>query len=204
MSRAPIALVLLLAACTYNPPPDVTLVAAKGKYFEVGDPIYLIFSEAVAEDSLSIRIWPGEEKYYTLEGERLPEVKPVVDSCSVGQSSCAGGTQVSLDAERTEATLVIPADKLGILDRPLVLEVEGRLADDSGHSRKVSVFFDFQIVAEIWDPYADVVETASQDVPGELDADVARPEPMGIHVGPYLFFAEFTSPIKLPQQFWSG
>jgi hypothetical protein len=204
MSRVPFILLVVLSACTYNPPPDVTLVAAEGKYFKLGDPIHLQFSESVTKDSLAIRVWPGEEKFYTLEGERKADVKPLVDTCAAGDGKCTGGTKVALDTNGTTATLDIPADKLAILDRPLVLEVMGTLADESGHSRKVSVFFDFQIVETIWDPFAEVVEEAT-DVTAQTETldDAAPAEPLGVIVGHMLFFAEFTSPIKLPQQFWS-
>ncbi len=203
MARVLLLLVVLASACTYNPPPDVTLVAAEGKYFKLGDPIRLQFSEPVAKGSLSIRVWPGEEKFYTLEGERKADVEALVDTCGADDKSCAGGTTVALDSTRTEATLSIPADKLGILDRPLVLEVAGTLADDANHQRNVSVFFDFQIVETIWNPYAEVVEDLGEDSGTEVAEDVAPPEPLGVVVGHFLFFAEFTSPIKLPQQFWS-
>jgi len=83
---------------------------------------------------------------------------------------------------------------------PLVLEVTGTLSDLNGRRKNVSAFFDFQIVKDVWDPYADVTEG---DVDGTGEGDDLVTEPIGVPEGSFLFVADFTSPIKLCQQFWT-
>lgn len=187
----------LLAACTYNAPPEVTVDGPANGLFVAGEPIVLRFSEPVRKDSLEIRVWPGQKDLYDVEGEFLDGVVPVLDICTALTSPCGPGDGVTLSfvGDRTEARLVSAPESLGPFGQPLVLEITGALADDSGHIKGVSRFFDFQIVETAWDPYADVVDSDTAD-------DVTVAEPLNVWEGPVLMHADFTSPIKLSQQFY--
>jgi hypothetical protein len=185
------------AGCAYDAPPDVSLVAPPGNRFLVGDPIRLAFSEPVRTESLEVIVWPGRKDLYDREGERLPNVAPILETCTVATSPCgAGGVVLTLTDDRTGATIHVPDEALGPTGQPLVLEVTGRIEDDAGRRKKVSRSFDFQIVRQAWDPYADVVQedTPADSGPPLPDATIAE--------GPHFFFAQFTTPISLPQQFW--
>ncbi len=188
----------LLAACTYNPPPEVTLDGPANGLFEVDETIVLRFSEPVLKSSLEIRVWPGQKDLYDVEGEFLDSVEPILDICTALTSPCGAGDGVKLSfvGDRREAQLVVSPESLGPFGKPLVLEVTGALADDSGHKKGVSHFFDFQIVQEKWDPFADVIEDDS------TTEEVVITEPLNVWEGPVLMHADFTSPIKLSQQFY--
>jgi hypothetical protein len=186
-------------ACTYNPPPEVGLEGAESGMYTEGESIVLTFTEKVRRDSLAVRIWPGQKDLYDIEGEFKPSVEPLVDTCTVTMGGCGedDGVKLTIDADQKKATLTVEARKLGILGVPLVLEVSGELADSSGHKKGVSWFFDFQIT-EDWTPIqTDIVE----DTSGDVEADVPV-EPLGVVAGPHLFFATFTSPMKLSQQYF--
>ncbi len=191
------AMFVLMTACTYDPPPEVTLVTPANKIFVIAEPIYLEFSEPVQPGSLEVRVWPGQKDLYTLEKERKPGVEAVMDTCTVASSPCAGGkVTLGIDAALTRATLLAESGAFGPVGTPLVLEVTGALSDEAGQRKKVSVFFDFQIAEEIWGPKGDV--TANDG-----DNEEIALEPLGIPMGRYLFAADFTSPVKLSQQFWT-
>jgi hypothetical protein len=189
-----LATLLLGSACTYNPPPEVTLVGPANKHFVVGEPIVLQFSEPVRMDSLEVRVWPGQKDLYDVEGERLPGVEPVLATCTA--SKCGEGVKLTFLGDMSQAQIEVAPGALGKPGQPLVLEVTGALADKKGHAKKVSRFFDFQIVESVWNPYADVAEG---DGSGE---DVVAAEPLGVTEGSFLMHADFTSPIKLSQQFF--
>lgn len=185
------------AGCAYDPPPDVTLVAPPGNRFLVGDPIRLAFSEPVRPGSLEVIVWPGRKDLYDREGERLPDVAPILETCTIATSPCgSGGVVLALAEDRDGATIDVPDEALGPTGQPLVLEVTGRIQDDAGRRKKVSRSFDFQIVREAWNPHADAFEQDAPDDAGPPlpDATIAQ--------GPHFFFAQFTTPISLPQQFW--
>jgi hypothetical protein len=185
--------------CAYDPPPEVRLVAPTGNRFLLGTPIVLAFSEPVRADSLVIRVWPGKKDLYDLEGMRLPEVQPLLDRCAVAVAPCQAGVVLTLADDRQTASLAVDEGALGPEGQPLVLEVTGSLQDDKGRRKKVSRFFDFQIVRDIWTPSDDVLVG---DATGEADATDVPPIPVTVSEGPHFFFAQFTSPIELPQQFW--
>lgn len=203
-ARDALALVLagiaLAAAggCTYDPPPDVTLVAPPGNRFVVGDPIELAFSEPIRPESLEVIVWPGHKDLYDREGARLPDVAPLLAACTVAASPCGdGGVALTVADDRTGAAIEVPDGALGPTSQPLVLEVTGRIEDEAGRRKKVSRTFDFQIVREAWNPYADAVqEDVADDAvqPPFFDETVAD--------GPHFFHASFTSPITISQQFW--
>ncbi len=189
---------VFLAACTYDPPPDVTLDGPANGLFVAGEPIILRFSEPVSMDSLEIRVWPGQKDLYSVEGKLMGGVNPILDTCTAFTSPCGAGDGVVLSfiGDRSEALLNPSEGSLGPLGQPLVLEVTGALSDGSGHTKGVSRFFDFQIVESRWDPFADVV------VEDSTAGEVTDVEPLNVWEGPVLMHADFTSPIKLSQQFF--
>ncbi|MFH1530533.1 MAG: hypothetical protein ABIK09_07350 [Pseudomonadota bacterium] len=202
-----LALAFVLAAlfggCRYDPPPEVTLVIPATNAFVKGELIRLEFSEPVKSASLEIRVWPGNKSYYDPEGELLPGYGAILEICTPVSSPCGdGAVRLTLDPGRDAASIkLIAEDALGPFGDPLRLEVTGALEDDAGNRRGVSTFYDFQIIEERWDPYADVVEPGDAGDVGDV-GDV-HVEPLGVTEGFHLFHAEFTSPIKLPQQFYS-
>ena len=189
----------ILAACSYNPPPEVTLSGPVNKNFVIGEPLILEFSEPVLESSLEIIVWPGHKDLYDLEGELASGTQPVMALCTVAKSPCGenGGVVLELSADRTSAELTAQAESLGPASQPLVLEITGNLADDKLHRKGVSHYFDFQMVTARFDPYADVVED-----PDALEVEVVAQEPLDVTEGQFLFFSEFQTPMYLPQQFW--
>lgn len=196
----PTMILIALAGCRYDPPPEVTLVIPATNAFVKGDPIRLEFSEPVRSRSLEIRVWPGNKSYYDIEGELLPQYDAVLPLCTLASSPCGGGAvRLLMESGRRAVTIeLLEDDALGPFGDPLRLEITGALADDKGNTRNVSTFYDFQIIEERWDPYADVVE------PGDLvEGEDVILDPLGVTEGFHLFHAEFTSPIKLPQQFHS-
>ena len=196
----PVVVAIAFGGCRYDPPPEVSLVLPPSNSFVKGDPIRLEFSEPVKSASLEIRVWPGNKSYYDAEGDLLPDHPAVLDLCSPTSSPCSGGAvRLVMEPGREAATIdLLEADAFGPFGDPLRLEVTGALEDDAGNRRNASTWFDFQVIEERWDPFADVVEP--EDIPG---GDIEGVEPLGVTEGFHLFHAEFTSPIKLPQQFHS-
>jgi hypothetical protein len=190
--------VLVASACTYDPPPEVVLDGPANGHFVIGEPIVLRFSEPVRKDSLVISVWPGQKDLYNVEGELAPGTQPVLKECTAFTSPCGedGGVKVSFLGDRSVAHLQVAPGGLGPAGQPLVLEVLGDLSDDAGNRKGVSRRFDFQIVESLWDPFADVVE---EETRGD---DVILAEPLNTYEGPVLMHADFTSPIKLSQQFY--
>ncbi|MFO0751604.1 MAG: hypothetical protein U1F43_38955 [Myxococcota bacterium] len=129
-------------ACeTYNPPPEATLFQPQLGYWTSETPIVIDFSEPIDPTTLVVTIWPGDKD---IEGNFRPDVKPLVEHCSLATSPCSGMT-LTLDADATQATILqndVFADKVGT---PLVLRVEKGLADPLGRTRDVDTDFDFQI-----------------------------------------------------------
>ncbi len=85
----------LLAACSYNPPPTARLQAGEGNRITTGDPLVLQFSEPVCPATLELRVWSGRKDLYAIEGERLSWDRPILDSCTLGESPCR--SEVDLD-----------------------------------------------------------------------------------------------------------
>lgn len=192
-----LSLLAIVNACTYDPPPEVTLQPPASQHFVVGELLVLEFSEPVCKRSLEMIIWPGQKDLYTVEGELKPDVEPVLGSCKATDEVCGkkGGVKLTLTENNRKAEIKIAGGAVP-LGEPLVLEINGELADLKCHKKGVSTSFDFQIVAGGWDPCADIVEGTG------LEEDVVITEPLGVVEGGHLFFAQFEEPIKLPQQFW--
>jgi hypothetical protein len=191
------ALFFVGQACTYNPPPSVTLVGPANFHFLTGESITLKFSEQVDPDSVEIIVWPGHKDLYDIEGSLLPGNKAILEPCRPSTSPCGpdGGVKVLVSVDQMEAEIRVEGEALGKLGQPLVLEVTGNLADLDGNRSGASRKFDFQIVGEVWDPFADVVE--EEDIVEEVNV-----EPLGIIDGRFLMHADFTSPIKISQQYF--
>src|SRR6185369_1098959 len=110
-------------------------------YWTSETPIVVDFSEPIDPATLVVTIWPGDKD---IEGNFRPDVKPLVEHCSLATSPCQGMT-LTLDAAATQATILqnnVFADRIGT---PLVLRVEKGLADPLGKTRDVDTDFDFQI-----------------------------------------------------------
>lgn len=191
-----LALFVASGCAESDAPPEVSLGGSIDKRFEVGEIIPLIFSEPIVAESLSLSIWPGEKSAYDIEGAVLPETKPLLDGCTLATSPCgeSGGVILTLDAERTTASLDIAAGALGEVGRPLIIDIAGSLEDDAGNKKNVSQRLSFQIVA----PEVDIGDVTGGDGDGEGPASL----PDDVVEGGFLFFVEFSFPIALPQQFF--
>lgn len=143
---APLALIALGSlgptACEeYDPPPEARLVQPAIGYWTSATPIEILFSEAIEPSSLVITIWPSDKD---LEGNFRPNVKPLIEGCSLATSPC-GGVVLTLDEPAKKATLI---QNEAFKDRegtPLVLEIHEGLADPAGRQRKVGTQFAFQV-----------------------------------------------------------
>lgn len=200
-----------LGGCLYDPPPEADLITTADNVFLLGDPLVIRFSEPIKPASLEIRVWPGQTEHYTLEDELKPEVEPLLDTCTLAKSPCPAqrelGITLTLDEAGTEATVEVPEWALTppeetTLGAPMVLEVTGALTDLQDRRKKASFFFDFQIVREIWNPYADA--SGGDDVPTIDAGDVGPVEPLGVAEGGHLFYSMFNLAdiLELPQQLY--
>ncbi len=183
-----LTLLVFWSACTYVPPPEVMLLAPADRRFLLGEELIVTFSDPIQPESLEIIVWPGERDTYDIEGQRLPEIEPLAELCTLATSPCGptGGVTLTLGDDQTYVTLEVEPDGFGAgrtLDRPLQLEVTGALTNLDGRRKKVSRFFDFIIVRPMTLP-----------PPGEDG------EPLGVTEGSFFFFAQFTEPVELPQQ----
>lgn len=120
---------LALSACQeYDAPPEVSIVAAEGGGYVPGTMLALKFSERIDADSLLIKIWPNS---LNQEQEFEPEIKPLVDGCTV--SSC--GSDVSIELGQDERTLWMDFNQetLGKAGSAFLIEVQPGLKDKSGN-----------------------------------------------------------------------
>ena len=194
-----VLLLLATQACAYQPPADVTLVLDENDTIQVGEPLVLEFTKPIVPTTLAVRVWPGRKDLYDIEGELLPGVEPVLDTCTPckGQCKTKYGKYVRLEVaeDGQSAKLLVPEGALGPLAQPLVLEVLGSLTDVYGHRLDVDRRFHFQIVKEfVGDVFCG----------GEVGED-GKVKPLGAKEGFFLFYANFESPpspIPLTQQFF--
>lgn len=198
MSHATLAVLVALAGCTYDPPPEVTIDQPEGGAFLAGDPIRLRFSELISPDSLAIRIWPSERD---IEGELPAGTAPLLDTCRLADAPC-GDADLTLAEDGASAELLLARDTLGAPGLPLLLEVTRELTDLGGSSRGVPAWFDVQfsprrepntepvdfddgvyvIVAEIDDPVPAVITLVTDIVvipDGSLALAAAEGDPIG-------------------------
>lgn len=207
---ASLAIGVLAAGCNYDPPPDVIEFACEDNRCVLGEPIVLRFSEPVKASSVAVIVWPGEKNTYDLEGRRLDTVQPLLERCGVEDSPCGTNDGVVLTLDCAGVTLSMDAAEgaLGPLNRPLVLEIASTLEDDAGRKLNVSRSFDFQVVRERWDPFADTgggTPDAGGGASDAVDEDVPPPEPLGVMEGPHLFYTVVFVPglnVDLAQQFF--
>ena len=198
MSHATLAVLVALAGCTYDPPPEVTIDQPEGGAFLAGDPITLRFSEPIDPDSLAIRIWPNKRD---IEGELPDGTAPLLDTCRLGDAPC-GDADLALAEDGASAEVLLARSTLGAPGLPLLLEVTRELTDLGGSSRGVPEWFDVQfsprrepnsepvdfddgvyvIVGEIDDPVPAVITLVSDIVvipDGSLALAAAEGDPIG-------------------------
>lgn len=141
MTHAPrICLVLALAACTYDPPPEVTIELPPEGTFLVGDPLTLRFSEPIDPATMAIRVWPNERD---IEGEIPDGTAPLLDECRLADAPC-GDADLVLADDGSSAQVLLARSTLGAPGLPLILEVTRDLADQGGATRGVPEYFDVQ------------------------------------------------------------
>ena len=189
---------LSLAACAYDPPPEVSLdIPAEGA-FRSGDPLTLHFSEPIDPDTLAIRVWSSERD---AEGELPDDAAPLQGTCRLADAPC-GEADLTLSEDATSAEVVLARDTLGAPGLPLILEVTDDLTDAGGASRGIPEWFDVQfsprrqpntepvsfddgvyvIVAEIDDPVPAIITlvTDIRVIPdGSLALAAAEGDPIG-------------------------
>lgn len=198
MSHATLALLVALAGCAYDPPPEVTLDQPEGGAFLAGDPLTLRFSEPIDPTSLAIRIWPSERD---IEGQLPAGTEPLLDTCRLSDAPC-GDADITLAEDGASAEIVLARSTLGAPGMPLSLEVTRELTDVGGSSRGIPEWFDVQfsprrepnsepvdfddgvyvIVAEIDDPVPAVISLVSDIVvipDGSLALAAAEADPIG-------------------------
>ncbi len=192
------AVSLALAACAYDPPPEVTLdVPAEGSFL-VGEPLRVHFSEPIDPDTLAIRVWPSERD---IEGEIPAGTAPLLDTCRLADSPC-GDAALALSEDATSAEIVLARSTLGAPGQPLILEITDDLTDAGGMARGIPEWFDVQfsprrepnsepvefgdgvyiIVAEIDEPVPSIITliTDIRVVPdGSLALAAAEGDPIG-------------------------
>ncbi|HUS63273.1 MAG TPA: hypothetical protein VMZ28_01980, partial [Kofleriaceae bacterium] len=197
-ARSILAASLSLAACAYDPPPEVTLdIPAEGA-FRSGDPLTLHFSEPIDPDTLAIRVWASERD---AEGELPAGAAPLQDTCRLADAPC-GEADLTLSEDATSAEVVLARDTLGAPGLPLILEITDDLTDTGGASRGIPEWFDVQfsprrqpntepvsfddgvyvIVAEIDDPVPAIITlvTDIRVIPdGSLALAAAEGDPIG-------------------------
>jgi len=131
----------LLACDEYDPPPEAKLIQPTVGFWTSVTPLEVRFTEAIDPASLVITIWPSE---VDIEGNFRPDVRPVIESCSLATSPCSG-LLLTLNDTATAATLTqneVFAEREGT---PMTMEIHAGLKDSQGRTRKVSTFYDFQI-----------------------------------------------------------
>ena len=196
--RSILAASLALAACAYDPPPEVTLDIPEGGAFLVGEPLTLRFSEPIDPDTFAIRVWASERD---LEGELPADAEPLLDTCHLADAPC-GDADLALSADATSVEIILARSTLGAPGLPLILEVEDGLTDTGGAARGIPEWFDIQfsprrepnsepvdfddgvyiIVAEIDDPVPAIITlvTDIQVIPdGSLALAAAEGDPIG-------------------------
>ncbi|HRE89798.1 MAG TPA: hypothetical protein PK095_11740 [Myxococcota bacterium] len=131
----------LLGCDEYDPPPEAKLVQPTVGFWTSETPIEVRFTEAIDPSSLVITIWPSE---VDIEGNFRPDVRPVIEACSLATSPC-NGLILELNESATMATLTqneVFAEREGT---PMTMEIHAGLKDTKGRTRKVPTFYDFQI-----------------------------------------------------------
>ena len=130
---------MILGACTYNPPPEVTLEPPEAGVFTSGDPLVLSFSEPIDPGTLKITIWPDDRD---IEGVLPPGTESLLATCAPGEM--CGSTTLSVTDDGLSAVVQLDPDDLGQPDVPLLLEVQPGLSDLEQNTTGTNFVFDFQ------------------------------------------------------------
>lgn len=164
-------LALCISACEYIEPPTVDLEFPPEGTFVEGDPLRIVFSEAVTPSSIRVRVWPDVRDP---EGELPAGTAPLVDVCTIASSPCDDeGTTLTVEDGGETALLVLNPAGIGRPDVPLLLEVlSGAESVETGADIGRSELFDFQFKP------AEVVQ-----------------DPVPFEEGVYLFVSVFDEPI---------
>jgi hypothetical protein len=193
-----LVLLIALAGCAYDPPPEVTIDIPPEGAFLSGDPLTLRFSEPIDPDTLAIRVWPSERD---IEGELPADAEPLLDTCRLADAPC-GDADLTLSDDGSSAQVILARSTLGAPGLPLLLEVTRELTDQDGSSRGIPEWFDVQfsprrqpntepvafddgvyvIVAEIDDPVPAIITliTDIRVIPdGSLALAAAEGDPIG-------------------------
>ena len=177
-----LSLPILAAACSYEPPPAVTLERPEGAVFELGAPLHLVFSVPIDPETLAVRVWASNKD---AENELVRSKGPRLDTCRPKSSPCGKNT-LKMDKGNGGATLVLDPEDTGRVDVPLVLEVLPGLTDIQGNRRNIPYLFDVQFA-----PAPPVV------VDADTSGDSSGPElrPMEFEDGVYVILALVKDPI---------
>ena len=149
-------LTVLWTGCTYEPPPEVSLVQVQDGVFRLGEDIVMEFSVPVDPETLGIRIFPGD---VDIEGLLIHTDSPHLDTCRPGDSPCPRNTVFTIAEDRLSATLTLDPEDLGQADVPLALEILEGLKGDNGVTTGTSYWFHFQ-----FKPTDQTLEDSTEDV----------------------------------------
>lgn len=149
---ASIAAVLLSSCETYDPPPEVELLAPTGEGRPIEEPLMLRFNEPIDVNTLSVSIWLEDDidDDSPLEASAQP-TQPLVDNCEAAtcpDTAGCDGLSVCVDADGLGATLTVGdafSDRRGT---PLLLVVNPGLADRQGNTRGTPSRYPFQFLRD--------------------------------------------------------
>ena len=136
------ALLLLLAGCDYDAPPEVRLELPPDGVWRSGEALRLSFSEPVEPASLLLRVWP---EVRDVEGELPSDAAPLLADCRATGPDC-GEARLTVAADRRSAELWLDPDGLGKAGAPLLLEVLPGLADAAGRRTRTARWFPLQFL----------------------------------------------------------
>ena len=144
------------AGCTYEPPPEVSLVQIQDGVFRLGEDIVMEFTMPIDPATLGIRVYPGHRD---IEGILIHADEPHLGTCRPADSPCPRGTTFTVSEDRESATLTLDPEDLGQADIPLALEVREGLLGDNGIATGTSYWFDFQ-----FKPTDQTLDDSTEDV----------------------------------------
>ena len=152
----PLLATVLWSGCTYEPPPEVSLVQVQDGVFRLGEDIVMEFSVPVDPATLGIRIFPGD---VDIEGQLLHTDSPHLGTCRPTNSPCPRNTVFTMAEDRKSATLTLDPEDLGQADVPLALEIRQGLTGDTGIATGTSYWFYFQ-----FKPTDQTLDDSTEDV----------------------------------------
>ncbi|MCB9728522.1 MAG: hypothetical protein H6744_18880 [Deltaproteobacteria bacterium] len=144
----PLATALLLvgaltaAGCeTYDPPPEVEILAPSGGQWFPETPLVLRFTEPVDTATLVFDVWPVS---LDEEGNLRSDAVAVATGCTPSQGEC-GGMTMTLSDDKTTLTLDQGDTFRERLATPFFIEVAAGLSDLRGRPRRVPTRLVFQV-----------------------------------------------------------